>query len=494
VRGFVQEDLGAKLPHLIVLGGGLAGLSAAWAALRSKRACRLTLLEKEDRPGGLARSVEVGGVTTDLGPHRIHTTIPEMRQWFREFLGPEMLEIERISHMRFRGRFLRYPPAALEMLRALGPLDAAHFALGYASARTRVLASRLGKDSFASVMEGAFGRPLCEALVFPYVRKMWKTSPDRVSADSARVRVTMGGLARVARRAFAPGREKTGEESTLQTFCYVRGGIERLARKLADEIRARGGRIACQADLWRLVLDDDRRVRRIEYRDGEGFIRSMEGDFVFASIPLPDLVEAIRRDSKTSRFMDQAAAAAAGLRFLHIMLVAIVLRRPSLSRDHWLYFPEAEPPVNRAYEPKNFDESLGPKDRTLLCVESSALPGSAEWERSDAEIASEAVAHAAETGLFRPSEVIETSVLRLERAYPLYLLDYSERLAGIWASLRTIGNLIPLGRQGLFQHNNMDHAICTGLRAARCWSEEENPAARWYDQEMESFRRFRIVD
>ena len=199
-------------PHIVILGGGLAGLGAAYELLKTGRPCRVTVLEKETRPGGLARSVEVGGVTTDLGPHRIYTTIPEMREWFRDFLGEESLRIDRRSRMRFRGRFLRYPPAALEMLRAIGPVDAARFALGYASARARVLTGRLKPDSFASEMERSFGRPLCEALVFPYIRKMWKTAPEEISADSARVRATMGGLGRMARRILGLAREKEGAQ------------------------------------------------------------------------------------------------------------------------------------------------------------------------------------------------------------------------------------------------------------------------------------------
>ena len=56
-------------------------------------------------------------------------------------------------------------------------------------------------------------------------------------------------------------------------------------------------------------------------------------------------------------------------------------------------------------------------------------------------------------------------------------------------------NLITTGRQGLFNHNNMDHSIYMGLRAADLLN--SLPAAeaiqRWYD-DADHFKTMRIVD
>ena len=38
------------------------------------------------------------------------------------------------------------------------------------------------------------------------------------------------------------------------------------------------------------------------------------------------------------------------------------------------------------------------------------------------------------------------------------------------------------------------NSIFTGLRAARCWAESEQPVKTWYDREMPEFQKFRIVD
>jgi protoporphyrinogen oxidase len=479
--------------RVLVLGGGLAGLSVAREALRLRR-CQVTVLEKQNQPGGMAASFRIGEHTADLGPHRIFSTIPEMRDWFHRVLGDKLFVVRRRSSMYVRGRYLRYPPALKELIQAFGVTGLARFGMGYAGAQLRAWSGRLRADTFAGVMERAFGLPLCEALVFPYIRKTWKIPPEQVSVDVARTRATMGGAAQMLRRLFHSG-EASGNESSLKAFHYVQGGIGKLPEQLAAEVRAGGGEIVCGARVSRIVLDNNR-VVRVDYQDAAGRTHAVFGDFVFSTIPLNEMVEAMSLESKPGKaaVSSEALEAARVLRFLRVVLVYAIVRKAGVSGDHWLYYPESEPRINRAHEPRNFDASLSPGGHTVLCMEGTALGDDPEWSAPDGELGRRFVERMASTGLVRPEDVKETVVHRLEHGYPLYDLEYTARLRRIWQALQVVENLIPLGRQGLFQHNNMDHAIYTGLRAAKCWSEEAAPAARWYSHELRSFQSFRIID
>src|SRR5690606_2003871 len=53
--------------HVVVIGSGFAGLSAA-THLAARANCSVTLLEKNDSPGGRARTFEAKGFTFDMGP------------------------------------------------------------------------------------------------------------------------------------------------------------------------------------------------------------------------------------------------------------------------------------------------------------------------------------------------------------------------------------------------------------------------------------------
>ncbi len=67
-------------PHVVVIGAGAGGLSAAIDLAR--RNCRVTVLERADRPGGKIRAVPVGDAFVDGGP-----TVFTMRWIFDELFG-----------------------------------------------------------------------------------------------------------------------------------------------------------------------------------------------------------------------------------------------------------------------------------------------------------------------------------------------------------------------------------------------------------------------
>ena len=58
-------------------------------------------------------------------------------------------------------------------------------------------------------------------------------------------------------------------------------------------------------------------------------------------------------------------------------------------------------------------------------------------------------------------------VVRSEKAYPVIEIGYQEKIEIIKAYLDKFENLLPIGRSGMFKYNNQDHAMATGLYAAR---------------------------
>ena len=99
--------MNVKNSPVVIVGGGISGLSIAWMLAES--GVKTVVIEKEERLGGLARSFTYGDFTFDIGPHRFHTYIPEVERFIRDVLDSDALEINRCSKLQFRGRFYPWP-------------------------------------------------------------------------------------------------------------------------------------------------------------------------------------------------------------------------------------------------------------------------------------------------------------------------------------------------------------------------------------------------
>ena len=76
-------------PHRpVIVGAGITGLTLADLWTRKGMDC--VLIEKEDTPGGLARSIEIQGTPYDLGPHRFFTYDSEVLAYIEEALAGKL--------------------------------------------------------------------------------------------------------------------------------------------------------------------------------------------------------------------------------------------------------------------------------------------------------------------------------------------------------------------------------------------------------------------
>jgi protoporphyrinogen oxidase len=135
--------------HVVILGAGLAGLSAAHALTRA--GVKVTVLEKEDHVGGMASSWKVGPYTLDHGPHRFHTRDEELLRHVYEILDNQVVIRERRSRIYLEGKYFDYPLKALNVLKGLDVFLLARALADYpgsawcsGSGRSRTRTSRTG--------------------------------------------------------------------------------------------------------------------------------------------------------------------------------------------------------------------------------------------------------------------------------------------------------------------------------------------------------------
>jgi oxygen-dependent protoporphyrinogen oxidase len=245
--------------RVIVVGGGIAGLTAAYELVRSGRP--VTLLEGDARIGGKLRSGQVAGVTVDVGAEAMINRRPEGVALARE-LGLEIVHPTSASSriwtrdaLRPLPRTLLGAPVDLDELAASGILSST----GLERARAQVPVVVDGDAAVGAVVAERVGDEVADRLVEPLLGGVYAGLARDISIRAAAPQL-IGPLA--AEVFTAPAGPTTAESPV---FAGIAGGMWRLASALGSAITAGGGEIHSRF-----------RVTDLQ-RDGDGFSVSGSG-------------------------------------------------------------------------------------------------------------------------------------------------------------------------------------------------------------------------
>ena len=438
----------------LILGGGLAGLAAAWSLTQAGR--RVQVLESGDAVGGLARTVSRDGFRFDLGGHRFFTHDERVDRFVRELLGNELVTVPRASRIYLGGKWIEYPLRPLGALTGLGLRSSAQILFGYARAS---LARRLRPAPLVSLEDWVvahFGRPLFELYFRDYSEKVWGIGCSDISAEWMAQRVQGLSLGAAIRHALS--RRGSALPTLVDRFLYPRLGIGSIAERLRAAI-AQSNQIATGTRVVRLH-HDGRRIERVTVRRG-GQELELRSDAFLSTIPITQVIQALSPHAPV-----EVRAAAARLRYRDLVIVAVMLERERATDQTWIYFPGKDIPFGRLHEPTNWSAAMAPPGRTLLVTERFCFRGDAGWNAADAELVETTAHHLEKLGFIRRREVCDGMVVRIPAAYPLFEVGYQERSRILCDYLERFENLQVAGRGGLFRYYNMDQAIASGLAAA----------------------------
>ncbi len=466
--------------HVVVLGGGVAGLAAGYYLLRAGYG--VTVVEKAPVTGGLCASFQSHGFTLDLGPHKLYSVIPGILDEIRRIMGDGLIEHQKSNRIRLLDRYLDYPLSMGNLLPLLGPWRAAGLGMGYAKALAGGLLSSKEATSYEGYVVSRFGRGVYELVFEPLARKVWG-DPSLLSADLARARIPSGGATELILRLLKLREDTPDVDAPF--FYYPKGGFGAFPKRLAEEIRAAGGRILTSASPTVLERNNGR-ISAVQVESPIGTERIPCGHLV-SSIPIHALALLLYPGDEEVR------AEIAKLRFRNLALVYLFLKHDRLMKDHWIFFPESRYPFNRLFEQKAMNEELGPEGMTAVCCDITCDEGDETWRASDEELSRRCLDSLVEVGLTTPDRFESGLVRRFRSFYPIYSLDYRESLDRTYKRLRAAENLILTGRLGMFNYNNSDHCLDMGRFIADRLVGGESASEIWTSLE-ERVRNYRIVD
>jgi hypothetical protein len=209
-------------------------------------------------------------------------------------------------------------------------------------------------------------------------------------------------------------------------------------------------------------LDGDR-VAAVTVEDSAGRRVRRPLAHLISTMPLPELVAMLDPPPPPP-----VAAAARRLRFRDFLTVVLVVDRADVFPDNWIYVHAPEVAVGRIQNFKNWSPAMVPDAaRTALGLEYFVQQGDELWAAADDELAELAAREMERLGLARRGEVVDSAVVRMPKAYPVYDQGYREALPVVRDYLGGFENLHAVGRNGQHRYNNQDHSMLTGIYAAR---------------------------
>jgi protoporphyrinogen oxidase len=454
--------LNQEKPSVICIGAGPAGLTAAYRL--AKAGAQVTVLERDPTLiGGISRTETYKGFRFDVGGHRFFSRSSEIEALWDEILGDQLLTRQRKSRIFYKGKLFDYPLRPMNALAGLGIFESSRCMVSYFKAK---LFPTRDPKTFEDWVTNQFGRRLYSIFFETYTEKVWGMKCKEISADWAAQRIKGLSLGTAVWQALVPNWVKTRgstPKSLIESFRYPRLGPGQMWEVAAHKVVEAGGKVIMGMDVDRLARNPDTGEWTVSATDPEGTQHEYKAEHVISSAAIAELVEYLE-----PRPPEAVQTAGRMLRYRDFLTVALIVNDVDCFDDNWIYIHDPAVKVGRIQNFKSWSPHLVPDpDLNCLGLEYFCFKGDGLWDSKDEDLIRLADEELIQLGLVTPGHVIDGTVIRQAKAYPVYNENYEERVALFRSWLENnMQGLHLVGRNGMHKYNNQDHAMMTALLAA----------------------------
>ena len=445
---------------VVIIGAGPAGLTAAYAL--SKAGVQSIVLEKDQTVGGLARTVNYKGYYFDTGGHRFFTKVESVENIWKEVLGEDLLQRDRLSRIYYNKRFFYYPLRPLNALLGLGVWNSILILFSYLHSQ---LFPSKEEDTFEQWVSNRFGRRLFKIFFKTYTEKVWGISCNDISAEWAAQRVK--GLSFMIALKNAIIANQSGQKNKrkviktlIDKFDYPKFGPGMMWQKLVEIIHRTGSQVYLGNEVEGIRWSENK-VEALEVKRN-GQIELLYGSDFISSMPIREVLQKFK-----PQVPREVLDAANDLKYRDFLTVALIIKKPMLFPDTWIYIHDPDVKVGRIQNFKNWSPFMVPDpNQTCLGMEYFCDEGDELWNMTDDELIELGKRELETLGLANKNDIQDGTVVRMHKAYPIYDMTYRESLEVVRQFLKQLDNLQMVGRNGMHKYNNQDHSMLTAMLSA----------------------------
>jgi len=423
--------------RIIILGAGLAGLSAAWHL--KKKGIEALVFEKEPEVGGLCRSKKINGFTFDYDGHLLHFRHRYTLNLLKKILGYNLIQHKRSAWIYSHHSYIRYPFQA--NLHRLPSSIAQECLLEYIHRDGHFKEKH--KLNFAEWTNDTFGKGIARHFMFPYNAKFWTVSPEELNCDWVDGFIPVPSIDQIIEGTIRESKRQFGYNA--QFWYPQKGGINQIALILAERLK----NIRTNSEITHINFAK----KEIDISGGN----REKYDYLISTIPLPEIFRLA--ESLPKEIIPEFKK----LRWNSIFNFNIGIDRKDESGMHWIYFPQNDVCFFRVGFFQNFSSHLVPKGKSALYVE---VAYSQHRPIDKVKIVLRIKGDLKKVRLLTSKDRIYSSDINdIKYGYPIYDKNYSVARRAILEFLSR-NDVVPCGRYGSWSYMSMEDAILDGKKAS----------------------------
>ncbi len=423
---------------VVILGGGLSALSAAYFLQDCPDIEHIDILEKEAAVGGLCRTYEKNGIEYDVGPHIIFSKDKEVLDLMNGLLGENNEKHRRSNRILHKKRFVQYP---FENDLSKLPQEDIDYCV---NAFLHNPYEGYEAENMLQFFLKTFGEGITNTYLRPYNEKIWKFDPSFMDTQMVN-RIPKPPKEDILRS--AAGETVDGYTHQLYFTYPKKGGTEALikafVKKLNDKV---------EIHLNNEVLSVRRAGDRFEVMTSETEYRA---DKVISTMPVNELCHIYEDENKPQDIL----LTADNLRYNSIAICIVNVKKDYAGDNYAFMTADKNVKFHRISKLDFMGENYHIDGTATYMAEITYRQNDLNDKASDEDLIAGVIDGLERIGFIDSKDDVNFAELRrFKYAYVIYDLEHRKNMDLIKEYFSSRGIYLN-GRFGSFEYLNMDAVI-----------------------------------